>query len=84
MIKEEEKDKFSLEKIGILEGHGGAVTSLVCGADEDGTPILISGSRDKSIIRWQLHLTEPKEVVIKLHEDDEEVEDGQPKEIKNI
>ena len=53
-------------------------------ADEDGTPILISGSRDKSIIRWQLHLTEPKEVVIKLHEDDEEVEDGQPKEIRNI
>ena len=82
MSKEEEKDKFSLEKIGVLEGHGGAVTSLVCGAEEDGTPILISGSRDKSIIRWQLHLTEPKEVVIKLHEDDEEVEEGQPKEIK--
>ena len=82
MSKEEEKDKFSLEKIGVLEGHGGAVTSLVCGAEEDGTPILISGSRDKSIIKWQLHLTEPKEVVIKLHEDDEEVEEGQPKEIK--
>jgi hypothetical protein len=29
MSKEEEKDKFSLEKIGVLEGHGGSVTSLV-------------------------------------------------------
>ena len=56
MSKEEEKDKFSLEKIGVLEGHGGAVTSLVCGAEEDGTPILISGSRDKSIIKWQTRI----------------------------
>ncbi len=80
MSKEEEKDKFSLEKIGVLEGHGGAVTSLVCG-EENGVPLLISGSRDKSIIKWQLHLDEPKEVIIKL--DDEEVEEGQPpKEIK--
>ena len=80
MSKEVEKDKFSLEKIGVLEGHGGAVTSLVCG-EENGVPLLISGSRDKSIIKWQLHLDEPKEVIIKL--DDEEVEEGQPpKEIK--
>ena len=80
MSKEVEKDKFSLEKIGVLEGHGGAVTSLVCG-EENGVPLLISGSRDKSIIKWQLHFDEPKEVVIKL--DDEEVEEGQPpKEIK--
>ena len=80
MSKEEEKDKFSLEKIGVLEGHGGAVTSLVCG-EENGVPLLISGSRDKSIIKWQLHLNEPKEVIIRL--EDEEVEEGQPpKEIK--
>ena len=80
MSKEVEKDKFSLEKIGVLEGHGGAVTSLVCG-EENGVPLLISGSRDKSIIKWQLHFDEPKEVIIKL--DDEEVEEGQPpKEIK--
>ena len=79
MSKEDEKDKFSLEKIGVLEGHGGAVTSLVCG-EENGVPLLISGSRDKSIIKWQLHFDEPKEVIIKL---DEEVEEGQPpKEIK--
>ena len=74
MSKEEDKDKFSLEPIGVLEGHGGAVTSLVCGEDEKGAPLLISGSRDKSIIKWQLHLDEPKEVVIKV--DKEEGEDG--------
>ena len=69
MSKEEEKDKFSLETIGVLEGHGGAVTSLVCG-EENGAPLLISGSRDKSIIKWQLHIDEPKEIITK-----EEVED---------
>ena len=80
MSKEEDKDKFSLELIGVLEGHGGAVTSLVCGEDEKGAPLLISGSRDKSIIKWQLHFDDPKEVVIKL--DEAEVEEGQPTEIK--
>ena len=80
MSKEVEKDKFSLEKIGVLEGHGGAVTSLVCGEDEKGAPLLISGSRDKSIIKWQLHFNEPKEITIKL--DAEDVEEGQPAEIK--
>ena len=80
MSKEDEKDKFSLEKIGVLEGHGGAVTSLVCGEDEKGAPLLISGSRDKSIIKWQLHFNEPKEITSKL--DAEDVEEGQPAEIK--
>ena len=80
MSKEEDKNKFSLQQIGVLEGHGGAVTSLVCGEDENGAPLLISGSRDKSIIKWQLHINEPKEVIIKLDEDD--VEEGQPTEIK--
>ena len=80
MSKEDEKDKFSLEKIGVLEGHGGAVTSLVCGEDDKGAPLLISGSRDRSIIKWQLHFSEPKEVIIKLEEN--EVEEGQPTEIK--
>ena len=80
MSKEDEKDKFSLEKIGVLEGHGGAVTSLVCGEDENGAPLLISGSRDRLIIKWQLHFDQPKEVITKL--DDAEVEEGQPTEIK--
>jgi len=80
MSKEEEKDKFSFEKLGVLEGHGGAVTSLVCG-EENGAPLLISGSRDKSIIKWKLTLDNPKEEIIRL--EDEEVEEGKPpKEIK--
>ena len=59
MAKDEMKEQFSFEKIGVLEGHGGAVTSLVCGVDENNSPLLISGSRDKSIIRWKLHFDEP-------------------------
>ena len=81
MSKEEDKDKFSLEKIGVLEGHGGAVTALVCGEDENGAPLLISGSRDKSIIKWKLDFDNPKEIVTKV---EEQGEDGQlvTKEIK--
>ena len=47
--------EFSIEPIGVLEGHGGAVTSLVCGENQDGSPLLISGSRDKTIIQWELN-----------------------------
>ena len=46
---------FSIEPIGLLEGHGGAVTSLVCEENSDGSPLLFSGSRDKSIIQWELN-----------------------------
>ena len=46
---------FSIEYLGLLEGHGGAVTSLVCGENSDGSPLLLSGSRDKSIIQWELN-----------------------------
>ena len=74
MSKEEDKDKFSLEKIGVLEGHGGAVTALVCGEDENGAPLLISGSRDKSIIKWKLDFDNPKEIITKV---EEQGEDGQ-------
>ena len=46
---------FSIEYLGLLEGHGGAVTSLVCGENSDESPLLLSGSRDKSIIQWELN-----------------------------
>ena len=46
---------FSIEYLGQLEGHGGAVTSLVCGENSDESPLLLSGSRDKSIIQWELN-----------------------------
>lgn len=55
-MSKDNKESFSIELIGVLEGHRDAVTSLVCGEKEDGTPLLISGSRDKSIIQWQLDL----------------------------
>ena len=63
--------EFSIETLGILEGHGGAVTSLVCGEDNDGAPLLLSGSRDKSIIQWKLNL-EGEEVKIE-NEGDKEI-----------
>ena len=63
--------KVSFSYIGFLEGHNGWVTSLVVGENPDGTPLLISGSRDKSIIIWKLHINEPETVVIKPAEDKE-------------
>ena len=59
----------SLTYIGFLEGHNGWVTSLVVGENPDGSPLVISGSRDKSIIIWKLNLNEPESVVIKPAED---------------
>ena len=63
--------EFSIETLGVLEGHGGAITSLVCGEDNDGAPLLLSGSRDKSIIQWKLNL-EGEEVKVE-NEDDKEI-----------
>ena len=63
--------EFSIETLGVLEGHGGAVTSLVCGEDNDGAPLLLSGSRDKSIIQWKLNL-EGEDVKVE-NEDDKEI-----------
>ena len=62
--------EFSIETLGVLEGHGGAVTSLVCGEDKDGAPLLLSGSRDKSIIQWKLNF-EGEEVNIKTDDEKE-------------
>ena len=39
--------EFSIEK---FEGYGGTVTSLACGENKDGSPLPLSGSRDKLII----------------------------------
>ena len=63
--------EFSIEYLGVLEGHGGAVTSLVCGEDKDGAPLLLSGSRDKSIIQWKLNFE--GEIVILRDDEDKEV-----------
>ena len=63
---------FSIEKLGVLEGHGGAVTSLVCGENKDGSDLLLSGSRDKLIIQWELNY-EGQKVSIKDENDDDKV-----------
>ena len=47
---------------GFLEGHNGWVTSLQVGQTKEGKPLLISGSRDKSIIVWKLDLENPEEI----------------------
>lgn len=70
------KDEFSIEPIGVLEGHKGAVTSLVCGDNGNGGALLISGSRDKSIIQWELNLEEP--VISKDDEGNEIKKLGKP------
>jgi len=44
---------------GTLKGHNGWVTSIVSGnakKDEEETKMLISASRDRSIIVWSLNL----------------------------
>lgn len=70
------KDKeYTLQYIGRLEGHSEAVTSLVCGKDEEGKPLLISGSRDKSIIVWDLNLEEQANA----DEKPEDLKCGKPK-----
>lgn len=43
---------------GVLEGHNGWVTSIVAGhsqKENEDSPILISGSRDKTIMIWKLY-----------------------------
>ena len=62
--------EFSIELLGVLEGHGNAVTSLVCGKNKDDSPLLLSGSRDKCIIQWELNF-EGVQVKIKDDEDKE-------------
>jgi len=58
-IKKMNSDKVSavVELAGVLKGHGDMVTTIVAGfphAQEDEDAILVSGSRDKSLIIWKL------------------------------
>lgn len=50
--KEEEKTSFIFK--GYLTGHNGWITSLAMGSF-DGKPMLISGSRDRTLIRWEIN-----------------------------
>ena len=54
-----EKPDITFENSGLLLGHNGWVTSIVAGhskKDEEDSRMLISASRDKTIIVWRLNL----------------------------
>lgn len=54
-----EKPEIEFESRGLLKGHGNWVTSIVSGNSKQGegdSEMLISGSRDRSIIVWRLNL----------------------------
>lgn len=74
MVDENQKNKteHTLRKKGYLKGHGGWVTSLAVGEEEvDGEKVefLLSGSRDKTLIKWRLD---------DKNNDDEDAELGVP------
>jgi WD40 repeat protein len=55
----EEKPDIEFTDRGLLLGHNGWVTGIVAGhskKDEEDTKMLVSCSRDKSIIVWRLKL----------------------------
>jgi len=54
--------QLSVEFLGSLRGHNGWVTSLAVGTDANGQPLLVSGSRDRSLIVWNLNLENREEI----------------------
>jgi len=70
---------IEISYVGSLYGHNGIVTSIVVGKNSDGTPLVVSGARDKKIIVWNLNLENPQE----LPETNEKTKDekiiGKPK-----
>ena len=55
-----DKSNNFIKLIGILKGHNGPVTSLICSEDKNGVPLLFSGSEDTSIIKWKLFFKDNK------------------------
>lgn len=70
---------IEINYVGSLYGHNGIVTSIVVGKNLDGTPLVISGSRDKKVIIWNLNLDNPQDVLDQnpKHKDEKIV--GKPK-----
>jgi guanine nucleotide-binding protein subunit beta-2-like 1 protein len=72
-MAEQRKPEHSLKYKGYLKGHGGWVTTLAVGDEEvDGQrqEFLMSGSRDKTMIKWELDYKK---------DEDEDREWGKPK-----
>ena len=70
-----------IEFFGILKGHNGPVTSLVCSEDENGSLLLFSGSEDTTIIKWELFFDDRKIEENKYSYQKEELLLGNPKNI---
>jgi guanine nucleotide-binding protein subunit beta-2-like 1 protein len=70
---------YEIDYVGSLYGHNGIVTSIVVGKNSDGTPLVISGSRDKKIIIWSLNLDNPQEILDQDNKAKEEKLVGKPK-----
>ena len=66
--------------IGVIKGHKGPVTSLVCTEDENGDILLFSGSEDSSIIKWRLYLKD-NEFDVSDFKEKEKIILGEPKNI---
>lgn len=73
-----ENSNFKVEYVGSLFGHNGWVTSLAVGSDGD-KPLLVSGSRDRTLIVWKLDLENPVEFVA----GEETVGDKETREVKD-
>lgn len=53
---------IEIQYVGSLYGHNGIVTSIAVGKNSDGTPLVVSGARDKKIIIWNLNLDSPQDI----------------------
>lgn len=73
MDTSDKKTTHELKYKGFLKAHGGWVTSLAVGEElvgKDKVEFLLSGSRDRTLIKWQL---------VDKKDDDEDREWGRPK-----
>merc|ERR1712084_215930 len=64
MAEEQSKSQHTLKYKGFLKGHGGWVTTLAVGEEQIGdekVEFLLSGSRDKSLIKWELDMKKDEE-----------------------
>merc|ERR1712226_347732 len=64
MSEEKSGSQHTLKYKGFLKGHGGWVTTLAVGEEQFGeekVEFLLSGSRDKTLIKWELDMKKDEE-----------------------
>merc|ERR1712176_709542 len=64
MAEEQSKSQHTPKYKGFLKGHGGWVTTLAVGEEQFGeekVEFLLSGSRDKTLIKWELDMKKDEE-----------------------